>query len=190
MESGNVTNERLGSLMQAAQGGDARAYRELLELVAPRVRRVVLRVRGFASPEDREDLVQEVLLSLHSVRATYDPSRPFMPWLTAIVRNRLADGARRYARTGGREVLVDDWEVTFSDLAANYEAEELGDAQALREAVRNLPQGQRRAIELLKLEGLSLEEGARVLGSNVGALKVATHRAMAALRKALKSQRS
>jgi RNA polymerase sigma-70 factor (ECF subfamily) len=51
--------------------------------------------------------LQDVLLSLHAVRATYDPSRPFMPWVFAIVGNRLVDGARRYVRSSGREVHVD-----------------------------------------------------------------------------------
>jgi RNA polymerase sigma-70 factor (ECF subfamily) len=82
-------------------------------------------------------------------------------------------------------VHIDDADVTFSEPATNLDQEGPGDIEALRQAVGALPDGQRQAIELLKLQELSLKEAAAVSGSTVGALKVATHRAMAALRKAL-----
>src|SRR5262245_9903791 len=103
-------DEHLAALMRAAQSGDAGAYTGLLAEIAPRIRRVVRSQRRFLSNEDIEDLVQEVLLSMHAVRATYDPDRPFMPWLMAITRNRLADSARRHARRA-REMLVEDMPV-------------------------------------------------------------------------------
>jgi RNA polymerase sigma factor (sigma-70 family) len=175
--------DQLGRLMGAAQQGDAAAYRELLRSVTPRIRRLVFRQGAFSAAEDAEDVVQDILLSLHAVRRTYDPRRPFMPWLLAIARNRLADAARRYRRTGAREVLVDNPDVTFADPAANRREDD--DLEALNQALRSLPAGQRRAIELLKLEGFSLREAAGMTGMSIGALKVATHRAIAALRKAL-----
>ena len=176
--------------MQAAQQGDATAYHRLLCTITPRIRRIVARRRGFAGPEDVEDLVQDVLLSLHAVRATYDPSRPFMPWLLAIVRNRLADGARRHGRTSAREVLVDDADVTFVAPATNSTLDTLDDLEALDHALQALSAAQRQAIELLKLQELSLKEAANVSGTTIGALKVATHRAIAALRKALRGRSS
>ena len=63
-----------------------------------------------------------MLLSLHAVRATYDSSRPFMPWLLAIVRNRLVDGARRYGEASD-EVHIEDPDVTFSEPATNLDQE-------------------------------------------------------------------
>jgi RNA polymerase sigma factor (sigma-70 family) len=121
------------------------------------------------------------------VRATYDPNRPFMPWLLAIVRNRLADGARRYARRAAHEVPAGDPDVTFEAMAANTDQDAFEDTEALALAIRALPRGQRRAIELLKLEELSLEEAAAATGSSIGALKVATHRALRTLRRTLNS---
>lgn len=185
MTTPDASTDSLGLLMRAAQQGDAAAYAALLRDITPRVRQIVRRQRGFAGLADVEDLVQDVLFSVHSVRATYDPARPFVPWLLAIVRNRLADGARRYARTVGREVPFDEHAVTFPEVEANLQTAELGDAEALRAAVRALPQSQREAIELVKLKELSLEDAARASGSSVGALKVATHRAMATLRRTL-----
>jgi DNA-directed RNA polymerase specialized sigma24 family protein len=89
-------DQALATLMQAAQGGDTQAYVLLLKEITPRLRQIVRGQRRFLKIEDIEDLVQDILLSLHAVRASYDPRRPFMPWLMAITRNRLADAARRY----------------------------------------------------------------------------------------------
>ena len=178
-------NDRLERMMAGAQAGDGEAYTALLEAVAPRVRQAVRRQRGFTGPEDVEDLVQDVLLSLHVARATYDPGRPFMPWLMAITRNRLADGARRHVRQAAHEVAVDNLAVTFAHAATNTIAEGAFDTRALKDAVGALPPGQRQAIELLKLRELSLKEAAAATGVTSGALKVATHRAMTALRRIL-----
>lgn len=185
MNKPDPPTDMLGDWMRAAQEGDGEAYLQLLHAVTPRIRKVVQRHRGFAGAAEVEDLVQDVLLSLHAVRATYDASRPFAPWLLAIVRNRLADGARRYARTAQREVTLEDLDVTFRERGANEELSAQSDAAALREAVRGLPEAQRQAIELTKLKELSLKEAAAVSGMSVGALKVATHRAMATLRQTL-----
>jgi RNA polymerase sigma factor (sigma-70 family) len=185
MDGRTADDKRLGELMQAAQAGDADAYLTLLREITPRVRKIVWRRRGAGAPDTVEDLVQDVLLSIHVARASYDTSRPFLPWLLAIVRHRLADGARRYARLAAHEVFVEDPEVTFSDVPANSSSEPLGDIGALRSAVQALPPKQRDAIALLKLQGLSLKEAAAATGMSVGALKVATHRAMAALRRLL-----
>src|SRR3990170_4542462 len=64
-----VTDEELSQLMRAAQASDAVAYTSLLEAIAPRIRRGVGSQRHFAGTQEVEDLVQDVLLSVHAVRA-------------------------------------------------------------------------------------------------------------------------
>jgi RNA polymerase sigma-70 factor (ECF subfamily) len=188
--SDRVTDDRrFADLMRAAQEGDSDAYAQLLRALLPRLRRMV-RARWFLRPEDTEDLVQDVLLSVHQVRATYDPRRPFTPWLVAIVRHRLADHARRYRRGATREVAVEDLDVTFSRDKTNVTIGGYGDPEALHRAIRSLPQAQRAAIGMLKLGGMSLAEAAKASGSSVAALKVATHRAMQTLRRKLAKSRS
>jgi RNA polymerase sigma factor (sigma-70 family) len=172
-------------LMQAAQAGDALAYIRLLDEITPRIRQMVRRQRQFLDAGSVEDLVQDILLSLHSVRATYDPQRPFMPWLFAITRNRLADAAHRYARSAAHEIHVDLPAVTFADARANTTNDTYDDLRALQEAIAALPPGQRDAIRMLKLGEMSLQDAADASNTTVGALKVATHRAMAALRRVL-----
>jgi RNA polymerase sigma factor (sigma-70 family) len=178
--------ERLSALMRSAQAGDAGAYAALMQELAVRLRRIVRHRRAFLTHADVEDLVQDVLLSVHAVRATYDLTRPFLPWLLAIARNRLADAARRYGRSGAHEVVVEDLDVTFVSEKTNTLTATYGDPEALREAIAELPPGQRSAIEMLKLREMSLKEAAAASGASVGALKVATHRAMDALRRKLK----
>jgi RNA polymerase sigma-70 factor (ECF subfamily) len=184
MSDDTILDEQLRLLMRAVQDGDRDAYWALLTAITPRIRRLIRARRSFLGAADVEDLVQDVLLSVHAVLATYDPSRPFMPWLMAIARNRLADAARRYARRV-HEVRVDDLQVTFADTAANTTDEGVGDLEALAQAVRLLPAGQRQAIELLKLQEMSLKEASAATGTSVNALKVATHRAMVSLRRIL-----
>lgn len=169
--------------MQAAQGGDGQAYAQLLKKITPRLLQMVRAQRRFLDAADIDDIVQEILISLHAVRATYDPRRPFMPWLMAIARNRLADSGRRDARQNAHEVQVDELPVTFFEEETNMET--YGDPDALRRAIKTLPPGQREAVEMLKLREMSLKEAAALSGTSTGALKVSVHRAMTKLRNVL-----
>ena len=174
--------------MAAAQRGDGSSYAHLLKEIAPLLRRSVRRRLPALPAPDVEDLVQDILLSLHAVRATYDPQRPFLPWLFGIVQNRVADHARRYARRGAHEVAVETWPVTFGEEGANTVGESSRDPEALAQAIRALPPGQREAVEMLKLREMSLKEAAVASGMSVSALKVAVHRAVKALRRALNAE--
>jgi len=186
MDESLAPDEHLSRLMARAQQGDSNAYVTLLRAITPRVRQLVRARRGFLGETDVEDIVQEVLLSVHAVRATYDPARPLMPWLSAIVRHRLADAGRRHVRQSAHEIGVDDLDVTFQAPAANSREETFGDPDALAQAIRALPPGQRQAVELLKLRELSLKEASALTGMSIGALKIAMHRAITSLRRALR----
>src|SRR5262249_453409 len=120
-----------------------------------------------------------------SARHTYDLARPFWPWISAILQNRMADAARRQVRRASHEVLVAEPPETFLDAAANTTSAGHGDPELLARAIGQLPGGQRRAVELLKVRELSLKEASAESGMKIGALKVAVHRGMTALRKAL-----
>jgi RNA polymerase sigma-70 factor (ECF subfamily) len=169
--------------MAAAQDGDASAYRRLLHEITPLLRRVAAHRLYGAPAADIEDVVQDVLLSVHAVRHTYDPARPFVPWLMAIERYRLADWQRRRARRNANEVAVDSLAETFAAQAANREQQEAFDGREIHAAVADLPPAQRTAITLLKLKELSLKEASARTGMTETALKVATHRGMKTLRR-------
>ena len=78
-----------GAWMAAAQDGDQAAYARLLRDVLPFLRAIAARRHRTA---DRvEDVVQDVLLTVHRVRHTYDPARPFAHWLATIAERRSID---------------------------------------------------------------------------------------------------
>jgi RNA polymerase sigma-70 factor (ECF subfamily) len=169
-------------LMARAQAGDGEAYRRLLEQIAPYVRSLAARLSR--DPGDVEDAVQDVLLTIHAMRHTYDPSRPFGPWLVAIAHRRIVDWLRRRGRARSREAAIEPWHETFPALQTNID-EAKSDGRALRAAVESLPPAQRRAIKLLKLQEMSLKEAAAVTGMSIASLKVTTHRALKSLRRVL-----
>ena len=175
--------------MARAQDGDREAYRTLLNEISPYLRSRA--VRCFGDPRDVEDSVQDVLLAIHIVRNTYDPARPFGPWLVAIANRRIIDRLRRKARDKARQVALAAEFETFQADAANFQVSSriaLPDDGALREAIERLPSEQRQAVELLKLREMSLKEAAAVTGRSVTALKVATHRAIKSLRAMLRKE--
>lgn len=167
--------------MAAAQTGDRAAYATLLSEIAPVLRKLLRARFRYLGREDLEDVVQEVLLAIHAVRATYDPARPFLPWLITIANNRAIDAIRRLSRRAAREESVAEYPETSGSSQANIPEEPFGDVEALRLAVAELPEGQRTAIEMV-LRGMSLKEASGASGMTVGALKVAVHRATRSLR--------
>jgi RNA polymerase sigma factor (sigma-70 family) len=173
--------------MAAAQAGDRGAYDQLLREIVPFIRAVIQRQHGSAAR--RDEVVQDVLLTLHRVRHTYDPTRPFTYWLASIARRRSIDALRRLGRTESAEIYDPTAYETFADPQANRNLEVRHATEGLAEAIAGLPERQREAVTLLKLRELSLIEASRVSGSSVAALKVNVHRAIKALRKQLTGAR-
>lgn len=168
------------SLMAAAQGGNRSAYERLLREILPFLR--VLAARQHRATDRVEDVVQDVLLTVHRVRHTYDPARPFTHWLAAIARRRSIDLLRRRGRTERMELSDATAYETFVDPRAKEVMQVRDRAAELGPAIASLPQGQREAVELLKLRELSLAEASRASGKSVASLKVNVHRAIRALR--------
>lgn len=170
--------------MAAAQGGDRVSYERLLKDCVPYLRSIAGRYHRAA--DRREDVVQDILLTLHRIRHTYDPARPFTHWLATIASRRSIDALRRRGRTEKNEIFDERAYETFSDPAANREMSVRDETPALQAAIATLPEGQREAVELLKLRELSLAEASQRTGKSVSALKVNMHRALKALRLQLK----
>jgi RNA polymerase sigma-70 factor (ECF subfamily) len=162
--------------MRLAQQGDGEAYRTLLEDVTPVVRAVLRRRLG--DPADVADVLQDTLLRVHQARHTWDPSRPFDPWLLAIARNAATDHLRRRLARGAWEVSID----SPPDMAVTEDAPA---GVALDRVLETLPSSQREAFELVQLEGLSIRAAAARAGTTPGALKVRAHRAYQAVRRLL-----
>jgi RNA polymerase sigma-70 factor, ECF subfamily len=171
--SQNAFESGLKPLWLRAQSGDEAAYRDCLLRIAARLR-AFLRRRMQGLPDEVEDLVQETLLALHTQRGTYDPTLPVSAWVLAIARHKLVDFWRRRGRQDARNDPLDD--VDESLLAAD--AQEGSAHRDLDRLLQTLPQAQRAAIVLTKIEGLSVAEAALRTGASESAIKVQVHRGL------------
>src|ERR1700681_3781376 len=166
--------------MRAAQARDPADYERLLREVSPLIRSLVR--RHCSNRADIEEMVQDTLLTVHRVRHTYDPNRPFCPWLAAIAWRRSIDALRRRIRVSKYETPEQGVYETFSDAAANSDLEDVRSAEEVQDLLQLLPPRQREALQALKLKEMTLAEASLASGQSVAALKVNTHRALKALR--------
>ncbi len=180
-------DQRRAAWMAAAQAGDRRAYERLLADSVALIRAAARR-HGVA-PDSLDDVVQETLITVHRVRHTYDPTRSYDAWLSAIASRRAIDALRSRGRRDSRE-LHDDFALdSHPDTDDASAATESGQrAQRLHQAIAELPPGQREAVEQLGLRERSLSEAAELTGRNAGALKVNLHRALKALRERFRGE--
>jgi RNA polymerase sigma-70 factor (ECF subfamily) len=167
----------LARLMARAQDGDASSYRQVLESSRDWLKRYYARR---IAPSQVDDLVQEVLVSLHSKRATYDPGRPFLPWLAAIARYRWVDALRRSYRLGEQELVIEP--------ASAADEEELVARVSLDRLLGHLPAGQLAAIRAVKIDGLSVAEAAMRCGQSESLIKVNIHRGLRRLAALVESE--
>ncbi len=167
-------------LMVASQHGDRSAYEALLVGLGHVVRLYVCRRVGATPWVD--DVVQDVLMSLHRARQTWNPARPFAPWFYAVLRSRMVDAIRRHKRTASWEEPMDV--VPAVVWSQSPESETIARAD-LAQAMQQLSPAQRAVIERLKLMEMSVSDVARETGMSEANVKVIAHRGYAVLRKFL-----
>ncbi|HTU53620.1 MAG TPA: sigma-70 family RNA polymerase sigma factor [Acetobacteraceae bacterium] len=163
-------NAPWGAWMEAAQSGDAGAYHRLLVEVSSWLRRYYARR---LPPPTVEDAVQDALLAIHEKRHTYDPARPFGPWLAAIARYKWIDRLRALKSAASVELT--------EDLAVPDHEEAVTSANSLERLLAELKPAQSDVIRMVKLEGLSIEEASARSGQSVSLVKVNIHRGLARL---------
>jgi RNA polymerase sigma-70 factor (ECF subfamily) len=173
---------RRSAFMAAAQAGDKTAYETLLRDCVPLIKAVARR-KGVAA-DHVDDVVQEVLLTIHRARQTYDPSRSFTAWLRVIAERRAVDLLRQTGRRGSRELHVPIAFENFADTSADPTSglQHADDASRVGQALASLPARQREAVQYLVLEEQSLAEAAARTRRSKVSLKVNLHRALKALR--------
>lgn len=166
MTADEATLARLAGL---AQRGDRQAYAAMLTACRSWLLRYY---RRKVAPDQIDDLVQDTLLSVHRKLASYDPARPLIPWLAAIARYRFVDHLRIAYRTAADTVLDDDTAIAESEeqtVIARLSLDRLFEA---------LPDAQCRAIELVKIDGLSISEASASTGQSESLVKVNIHRGL------------
>ena len=170
--------ELWAAAMRAERRGDAAAYEGLLADIAKTLRALI---RGRLSRlgmngHETEDILQDVLIGLHTVRHSWDANRPFLPWLHAIVRYKLSDAVRRRRREARYryDLTLEEWSYVP---AATHEDPDLGLVD-LNRHLGELSAGQREVVRSLALEGASVRETAQKLKTSEGAVRVTLHRAL------------
>lgn len=181
-----IEGVRWGALMESVQAGNRTSYRELLDELLPFLRRYV--GRRARDCRDVEGIVQEILLSLHAVRHTYEASRPFLPWLVTIANRRITEAAGGSSRKDSHEVAVVGYPETFDVHGANIEQRAVECSDEVRLAMAGLTKSQLQAVRLTKLQVPSPEEASARTGKSVASVKTLLYRAMKSMRDALKGR--
>jgi RNA polymerase sigma-70 factor (ECF subfamily) len=171
-------DSNLEILMAQYQQGDFNAAAVLIDRLSPQLHRFFVAQSG--SRADADDLLQETWLRIHKVRHTYRPGEPVLPWFYAIARRVRVDHYRKSIRTTTHRQALEE----MSRIAAPVSAES-GRPDSLSTLLAPLSEGEREVIEMLKVEGMSLEEVARATSSTVGSVKQKAHRAYKKLRETM-----
>jgi len=153
--------------------------------------------RALRERSQAEDLAQEVFVGLFRAGRRYKPRAKFSTFLFRIASNVLASEIRKRVRRPQTVPLVVDTgdegegaetrqiEDAGAPVTEQVEADMLG--EAIRDAVAELPQGQRTAFLLRMYQGLSYEEIAQAMRCPIGTVKSRMSRAERALRPKLKT---
>ena len=168
----------LWALMKASLRGDAAAYRTLLSRLSANLRAYYKGrlARIGRSAAEAEDLMQDALVAIHTRRHTYDPAQALTPWVYAIARYKLIDHLRHTRASMADLPIEDAKEITAQDDYVGTES-----ANDLTKLMNQLPEKMRRAIQAVKLDGLSVAEAASRCGMSESAVKVNVHRGLKAL---------
>lgn len=172
-----ATEQELRDLFVAGLDGDMAAYQRFLQRLSALLRGYFRR-RLQQLPDEVEDLVQETLLAVHTQRQSYRRGEPLTAWAHAVARYKLVDLWRRRERHEALNDPLDDDLAAFAT-APDHEAHDT--RRDLGRLLEQLPSHQRLPILHTKLEGLSVQETARLTGMSESAVKVGVHRGLKAL---------
>jgi RNA polymerase sigma-70 factor (ECF subfamily) len=158
----------LALLMAEAQRGEPAAYRRLLQHVQPWLFRYFRRRLPCSMVEDA---VQDTMLAVHCSRHTFDPRRPFGPWLAAVARHKMIDRLRTLGRASFEQIDV--------NLAVDDHHGAVVSATVIEAMLATLGRPQSQVIRLVKIDGLSVQEAALRSGQSASLVRVNIHRGIA-----------
>jgi len=181
--SHRVTSDKyaeLTALFRAGLAGDTVNYNRFLQAITPIMRRAAGKK---LPPADAEDALQEILISIHKARHTYDGERPIMPWLLAIAKFRINDSLRKaYAGSRRECVNIDELAESLVGVTESHDGNE-----SIEEILKDVPEREQRILTMMHVEGYTAKETGKYLGMKESAVKVAAHRAVKKIREAFGS---
>ena len=162
------------ALLAGLRAGSDAAFETLVRTTSPRLLAVARRIVG--SDEDARDVLQEAYASAFKSIGRFEGNAKLSTWLHRIVVNACLDRLRRRRPTSE---LPEDHAAILADRRDHHSSAETG--IDVRAALATLPEGQRLALTLVDMHGLSVAETAQVLGVAEGTVKSRCARGRAAL---------
>lgn len=171
----------ISRLMEEAQSGRSDSYRILLNQISITLSKFLANRIG--SFDDREDVLQEILLAIHNSRHTYLPSKPFYPWMYAIAKNILV---KYYKKIHKQNSKIIEAEIQSLTAVEKIESDEIDRTNEIIRLINDLPGKQKRIIQMLKIQGFSIKQTAAKLNLSEANVKVIAHRGYHTLRRLAK----
>jgi RNA polymerase sigma-70 factor (ECF subfamily) len=187
---------QVAELVTRAKGGDSLAFDRLVELHAPAVYNLAVRVTH--SREEAEDCVQEAFVRAFAGLRNFRGEAAFSTWLYRVALNVAREAAKKRARRPlpATDLMSEDSDdppdLGRMDLPEGNDRDDPESAVVADEkravvlrALRSLPEHYREVVILYDLQGLSYEEIATVLSTRIGTVKSRLNRGRLALKEAL-----
>jgi RNA polymerase sigma-70 factor, ECF subfamily len=182
--SGETGDDRAAldlEIVREVLAGKTERFRELVDRYQNLIAGVAW--RSGCRREDVEDVVSEVLLKVYRNLHQYRPDHAFSTWLYKLTANHVVDRSRRMKKERGRTEMPEQVEDHAPGADDTMETDErLG---LVRDALRFVDDRYREVLHLVYVEGLKVEDTARILGTPEGTVKTRLMRGREALRKIL-----
>lgn len=167
------------ALVRRAQAGDHRAFESLYERTSGRIYALSMRMCG--SPQEAEELTQDVFVRAWEKLSLFRGESKFTTWLHRLAVNLILQQRKRRATITGREIGSDDLERYGQHASACFP----GTRVDIERAIAGLPEGAREVLVLRDIEGYKYRDVAEMKGVAVGTVKAQVHRARKLVREAL-----
>ncbi|MGC8865034.1 MAG: RNA polymerase sigma factor [Bacteroidales bacterium] len=178
-------------LLDQLQAGDQQAFRILVEKYQPMIRAIALQM--FGHEEDQEDFMQEVFVRVYQALPGFRRKSMLSTWIYRIALNHALNLARRNKWKAWFGESLSKWGINDrkdEEVSRVYAQPENGTEQRemrrmLNKAIQRLPENQRIAFIMTRIDGLSYAEVAQVMNLSESAVDSLTQRARQNLRKYL-----
>jgi RNA polymerase sigma-70 factor (ECF subfamily) len=168
-------------LVERAQGGDARAYGELVERHQARVYATLRKMTG--DPDLAMDLTQDAFIRGWERLGEFQRRSAFSTWLYRIAVRLAYDAMERERRNAPKGFdRAADREIADPAPGPDRRAERLADAEVLERRIAELPNVQRAVVVLRTYNDLPYREIAEILGTTETSARVSYHYAITKLR--------
>ena len=163
------------TLFCSGLAGNGSDFAKFLLMVSPLIQRIVGKN---IPPSDVDDVVQEVLISIHKARHTYDGERSILPWLISIARFRINDHLRKhYSQMRHQTIDIDELENILIDVTNDTQNNE-----SISELLDCISDKHKQILTMMHVDGYTAKEVGTQLDMNESAVKVALHRAIKKIR--------